>query len=147
HLWPTRATVNPSLVDLDIAAKRPRVVGHQLVANLVEHAPGGLVVDPKLALKLFGRDAAASARHQVHRVKPQAQRSRGAVEDRPGRGMDVVPAGGAGPRLALLSGRVALEGAPAVAARAVGVLAVRREPGPPQMLQASGIVGEVPQEL
>lgn len=59
--------------------------------------------------------------------------------------MDVVPAAGERPRLALLLGRVALEAPIFAALRAVGVFAVRGVAGPPQVLQAGGIVGELPQ--
>jgi hypothetical protein len=45
------------------------------------------------------------------------------VEDRPAVGWEVVAAGRAGPQLALLLGRVALEGLHRIALRAVGVLA------------------------
>lgn len=63
------------------------------------------------------------------------------MEDRSGRGMDVVPAGRAGPRLALLLGRVALEDLLGIAARVVGMLAIRGVAGPPQVIQASLVVG------
>lgn len=53
----------------------------------------------------------------------------------------MVAAARAGPRLALLLGLVALEDPLAVAARAVGMLAVGGVAGPPQMLQAGGVVG------
>jgi hypothetical protein len=69
------------------------------------------------------------------------------VEDRASGRMDVVPAAGAGPRLALLLGLVALEDTAAGAARAMRVLAVRRVVGAPQMLQAGGVVGKLPLEL
>src|SRR4051794_18606691 len=59
----------------------------------------------------------------------------------------MVPAGRAGPRLALLLGRVALEDLDPVALRAVGVFTVWRVAGPPQVVQAGGVVGEVGQEL
>jgi len=58
-----------------------------------------------------------------------------------------MTAAGAGPRLALLGGLIALEDALAVAAGAMGVFPVRGVAGPPQMLQAGGVVGELPQEL
>ena len=69
------------------------------------------------------------------------------MKDGAGGRVDVVPAGGAGPRLAPLLGRVALEAPINPAARAVGVLPVRRVPGAPQVLQAGVVIGEVPQEL
>jgi hypothetical protein len=59
---------------------------------------------------------------------------RGAVEDRPGRGMDVKAAGRASPGLTLLLGLVALKDAAALAARAMGMFAVSGVAGPPQML-------------
>ena len=69
------------------------------------------------------------------------------MEDRSGRGMQMMAAAGAGPRLALLFGRVALEGALAHALGAFGVFPIRRVAGPPQMLQAGVVVGELDQEL
>jgi hypothetical protein len=69
------------------------------------------------------------------------------MEDRPGRGMEMVPAARAGPRLALLFGVVALEDTAAVAARAMSMFAVRRVAGAPQMLQAGSVVGELLLEL
>ena len=55
----------------------------------------------------------------------------------------MVAAARAGPRLALLLGRVALEDALAVALRAMGVFAIGRVAGAPQVLQAGGVVGEL----
>jgi hypothetical protein len=45
--WPSAPR---GLVNLDFAFQRLLVTLHQLVANLVEHAPGGLVMDSKLPL-------------------------------------------------------------------------------------------------
>ena len=66
------------------------------------------------------------------------------MENRPGGWVDVQPAAGAGPRLALLLGLVALEHPATVAARTVRVFAVSGIASSPQMLQAGGVVGEVP---
>jgi hypothetical protein len=44
HLAPWSPTPG-GLVYLDLAFERPLVALHQLVANSVEHAPGGLVMD------------------------------------------------------------------------------------------------------
>jgi hypothetical protein len=75
--------------------------------------------------------------------------SRREVEER----WKIVPAVGcrwwpqAGPRLALLLGRIALEDLHVAARRAVGVFAVGRMAGAPEVLEAGGVVGEVGQEL
>jgi hypothetical protein len=53
----------------------------------------------------------------------------------------------ASPRLALLLGLITLEDAAAVATRAMRVFAVSGIASPPQILQAGGVIGEVPQEL
>jgi hypothetical protein len=58
-----------------------------------------------------------------------------------------VPAAGARPRLATLSGRVLAEYARLLALRAVGVFAVGRVALTPQVLKASVIVGELAHEL
>lgn len=126
--------MDAGLVNLDLALQRLGIVFHQLIADLVEHAPGGLVVDAQLALQLFGGYAASRAGHEIHGVEPKLKRSRGLVEDRPGRGVDMVPAAGAGPRLAPLFGRVAPEDALRAALGTVGMFSVGGVPGPPQML-------------
>src|SRR3712207_3730968 len=69
------------------------------------------------------------------------------MEDRSGGRVQVVPAGGAGPRLTLLLGRVALEDLHVAALGAMGVFAIGRVAGPPQMLQAGGVVRELGKEL
>ena len=53
-------------------------------ANLLEHAPRGLVGHACLALNLLCRNAATSGTHQVHGVKPEPQRSARLLEDRSG---------------------------------------------------------------
>ena len=60
--------------------------------NLLEHAPRGFVGDSGLKLNLLCRNAATSASHQVHRMKPDSQCRAGLLEDRPGRRVDVIPA-------------------------------------------------------
>ena len=42
--------MHAGLVNLNLPGQRLSVVGYKLVPNLVEHAPGGLVMDPKLPL-------------------------------------------------------------------------------------------------
>src|ERR1700686_3188204 len=56
--------------------------------------------------------------------------------------MQMVPAGRAGPRLATLSGFVALERLLLLALRAMGLLAIRGAARPPQPVQARLIVRE-----
>ena len=69
------------------------------------------------------------------------------MEDRSGRGVQVVPAGRAGPRLALLLGGVALEDLYVATLGALGVFAIGSMASSPQMLQAGGVVGKVGEEL
>lgn len=69
------------------------------------------------------------------------------MEDRSGRWVDVMAAANAGPRLALLGGRIAPKDALALAARAFGVFSVRGIASAPQMLQAGSVVGELGLEL
>ena len=89
----------------------------------------------------------ASASHEVHGVKPQVQRGRGLLEDRPGCRMDVMPAARAGPRLPALLGRVLFENSLPLALGALGMFAVLRVAGPPQVFQTGGIVRELTHEL
>ena|SRR5436853_865989 len=69
------------------------------------------------------------------------------MEDRPSRGVQMVAAGGAGPRLPLLFGLIAPEDLHFLALRALGMFAVRRVALAPQVLKAGGIVGELREEL
>lgn len=114
---------------------------HQLVPNFLGDSPRRLVSHPKLSLKLLSGYPASSASHQVHGVQPQVQGRGRLVEDGSSGGMQVVTADGASPRLALLLRLVPFEGAYRLALRAIGVLAVRGVPTPPQRLQASLIIG------
>lgn len=89
-------------------------------------------MDAQLALELFGGDprSGCSSLGTWRGTRAAARSMSG--EDRPGGRVDVVPAGGAGPRLPPLLGLVAAEDALTVAAGAVGVLAVRRVAGAPE---------------
>jgi len=99
--------MNPSSIST-FAGQGLVVLGHQLVPDLVEHPPRGLVVDAELALKMLRRDAASSAGDEIHGVEPQVEQGRGFVEDRPSGRVDVVAAGGASPRLTPLRRGVSL---------------------------------------
>src|SRR3954468_1637854 len=59
----------------------------------------------------------------------------------------MVPAGRAGPRLALLLSRVALEGRHPLALGALGMLVIGGVTGPPQVFEAGVVVGELGEEL
>jgi hypothetical protein len=61
-------------------------------AYFVEHAPCGLIRNTKLSLKLLGRDAAAGASHEIHRVEPEPQRRCGVLKDSTYQRVFVVPA-------------------------------------------------------
>src|SRR5262249_39805953 len=117
------------------------------LANLIEHPPRGLVGNAQFSLKLFRRDSATSARHQIHRVIPEMQRRRRFVVDGSGGRMEMVAASRTAPRLTLLRRSVALERSRLVALRAGRVDAIRRETRTPEMLQASIIVRELSHEL
>lgn len=61
--------------------------------------------------------------------------------------MDVMPAAGTSPRLPPLGRRIALEDTLSLGLRALSVLAIGRVASAPKMLQAGGIIGEIPFEL
>ena len=86
-----RLAAKETFVGLDFTAKRI-VIFFQHLANLFEHAPRGFVGDARLALKLFGRDAATSRGHQIDRVKPSLKRRAGLVINRVGGRVNVMPA-------------------------------------------------------
>src|SRR5205085_2898166 len=114
---------DPRLVRLDRSGELEGfVLRHELVADQVAHPPRRLVGDADLALNVLRGDSASSASHQVHDVEPQVQRRARAVENRPRRGMQVMAAGDARPRLPLLRRFVPLELALLVALRAMRVL-------------------------
>jgi len=66
------------------------VVQHR--ANLLKHAPCGLVRYACLALDLLCGDSATSRSHQIYRIEPSRQRSRRLVKDRVGGWVNVVAA-------------------------------------------------------
>src|SRR5581483_8839448 len=135
-------------VGLDVAGQLAGIVlDHQLVADEVEHAPCGLVRHAKLALQLLGRDPASSARHDVHGVKPHLEGRRGLLKDRALQRVDASAAGRAEPRRTRRGGLVPLEGSLLAAPLARRGLAVRREAGTPDELQASLVVRELSEEL
>jgi hypothetical protein len=61
-------------------------------ANLLEHAPRGLVGYARLPLNLFRGDAAPRLGHEVDRVEPSGEWSRRLVEDRASGRVNVVAA-------------------------------------------------------
>ena len=69
------------------------------------------------------------------------------MEDRARRGMDMMPAPGAGPGLTPLLGGVPLEAPDLLALRAVSVLTTRRMPRAPKVLKAGSIVREFAREF
>jgi hypothetical protein len=116
-------------------------------ADLIEHAPRGLVGNAKFPLKLLRGDSASGACHQVDRVEPQMQRRGRFVVDRSRRRVQVITARGARPRLPLLLGRVTMKHPLGVALRTMGVRAIRRKAVAPQLLKASLVVAELAHEL
>ncbi len=123
------------------------VLLHELVADQVEHPPRRLVGHAQFSLKLLGRNATPSARHEVHGVEPQRQRRGRLVEDRPRCRVHVKTTGRAGPVLPLLLRHVPLKRPLSLATGAEGVFAVRGVAGPPQPVQAGLIVRKVRHEL
>lgn len=81
---------------LAVAANRPVIGKHR--ANLLEHAPSGLVGNARLPLNLLGRDAATGRGHQVNCMEPDGQRRTRLVKDRVRCGVNMVPAMVAGIR-------------------------------------------------
>lgn len=90
------SSANVSFVNLyslaALSANRFCLIFCQHGANLLEHPPRGFIGHTRLTLNLFRRDAATSGRHQIHRIEPRSQRSRGFVEDRASRRVNVVTA-------------------------------------------------------
>jgi hypothetical protein len=122
--------VERGLVNLNVARQRLVVlVGHKLDADLLHDPVRGLVAHAQLALKLLRRDAAASAGHDVHGVKPKMERGRGLLEDRPFHRMHVETAGVAGVGRSRLG---AMEASWALALRAVGGMSIRCIPLAPE---------------
>src|SRR5205809_63236 len=50
-------------------------------SDLPEHAPCGFVRHSSFPLNLFCRDSASSGTHQIHRLKPNAERRSALLED------------------------------------------------------------------
>ncbi len=110
-------------------------------ADLVEHAPCGLIRNAKLPLKLLRGDTAARARHEVDGVEPQLERGSGVLKDRSYERVLVVAA-----VLASVRGTVLLSvvlGNP-LARRAVHAFGVELDY---QIFKASAVIGELVHEL
>lgn len=129
------------------ARKRPCSLRHQFVTDQEGHAPRCFVGHAKFPLQLLRRDAAASARHQVHRIEPEVQRGRGLVEDRPRSGMEMMPTGGTGPRLPLLRRFIAFKDRLVIALRAMRMLPILGVPITPEPFQAGGVIRKLAHEL
>jgi hypothetical protein len=143
------STSDVRFIDFDCApiGKRPVSLLHQLFPNQERHAPRGLVGDAQFTFKLLGRDAAASACHQVHGVEPQVERRRRLVEDRSSGRMQVMAARGAGPRLTLLRSLVAFKDTLCVALGACGVLPIFGKLSASEPFQTGCIVRKFAHEI
>lgn len=123
------------LVHLD-RSRQERLVLVNHRANLLEHAPRGLVSDTKFPFQLLGRNATTSARHEVDRVEPELEPGGRSLEDRGFHRVLMVPA-----ELALIRRptRFAVVLRDLLALRAVDTVRVelRDEVG-----EARGVVGE-----
>lgn len=86
-------------VNLDQTLQRADILSHE-AANLLEHAPSGLVGDTQFPLKLLGGYARLSGGHEEHGMEPGAERGVGLVEDSACGGGDVGAAELAGVDLA-----------------------------------------------
>lgn len=93
----TDPTLAPSaevgLVHLDLlilATQRAGLLGIQHGANLLKHAPCGLVGNACLTLNLLSTDSAASRGHQIDGIKPRCQWSARLVKDRISSRVNVV---------------------------------------------------------
>lgn len=137
------------LIDFDrlSISKRPFSLLHQFFANQERHAPSRLVSDAQFPLKLLGRDAAARAGHQIHRIEPQMQRCGRFVKDRARCRMQMMSAPCTGPRLPLLRSLIAFKDALGLALRAYSMFPILREPIAPQPLQAGRIVRKFAHEI
>jgi hypothetical protein len=144
----TDAATDERLIGFDLTRKLLAVaLVHELVPNFVEHPPRGLVRHPKLPFQVLGGDPASSAGDEVHGVEPKVQGRGGPLEDRPDQRMDAEAARLAKPRRTPLRRLVSLEDPLALAARALGVFAVRRVALAPDMRQARLVVRELSHEL
>ena len=81
--------------------------------DLLLHGPGGLVVDPKLALQFQGRDGVLALGEQVHGLEPDREGELRALEDGPGGRAGLLPAVLA---LEQATGQAAVAGGPALGA-------------------------------
>jgi len=96
------------------SAKFRRIFGFvQHGANLLKHAPRGLVSYARLALNLFRGDAATGLGHEVDSIEPSGERSGRLVEDRASGRVNVMAAtvarvGRATRNAMMLGGRFAL---------------------------------------
>src|SRR5581483_1840770 len=115
----SRLPTHERLIGLYVARKRLRLLSHELVPNLVEHPPRGLVRHAKLTLQLLGRDPASSAGDEVHGVEPKLKRRGRALEDRSFQRVDAEAACSAVPRGPLVGSLVTLEDPFRFATRAV----------------------------
>lgn len=89
---PSAIAANVGLVDFDMAAEPVVAVNlRHVLANLVAHAPRGLVRHSELALEFLGGDAVLRRREQVDRVEPHLERRARILEGRPGARIDVIP--------------------------------------------------------
>src|SRR5215469_12151107 len=70
-----------SLVDLHRRPLQLQFAIREKRANAIKDAPRTLVSDASLALNLLCGDAAASRTHEVHRIEPSLERSRGLLKD------------------------------------------------------------------
>jgi hypothetical protein len=129
-----------SLIELDLTIEHPVVLFEQ-GANLVEHAPRGLVGDAQLSLQLLCGYPASSARHEIDAVEPQFQGRSRSLEDRALQGVLVVATVSAGIRGSVLLSVVLRD---LLALGAVDALRVQLAD---QVVEARGVVGELLVEL
>src|SRR6266404_2736267 len=89
------------LIHLNRRTLQLQTILGQETPNLAEHAPRCFVSDASFPLNLLCGDTTASRTHEVHRVKPQPQRSGSFLKDCSGQRIDMIPAHLAGVRSAL----------------------------------------------
>lgn len=82
---------NVGFVHFNAATQEVDIFGHQLTDH-GEHAPGGLVGDSKLSLKVFSGNASSGISHDEYGVEPILHRGAGLVHDGIGRGGKLVSA-------------------------------------------------------
>jgi len=138
HVAPLAADIG--LIRFDHAREKVAALIHQL-ANLMPHAPCGLVGYAKLTLQFLRANPVLAGRHQEHGEEPSAKLCAAFVEDRALAGVNLMTAIGARVATARLN---AMEGVSAPASRAETTVRMALVE---DVIQARRIIGKLAGEL